>query len=77
MGIKMKVRSILNTIVPEAKSTLYALGIAKLFLLEIGPLITALLLCGRIGGSYSGKVASMQATSQVKLLKTRLNSWLI
>jgi ABC-type nitrate/sulfonate/bicarbonate transport system ATPase subunit len=70
LGIKMKVRSMLNTAVPEAKSTLYALGIAKLFFLEIGPLITALLLCGRIGGSYSGKVASMQATSQVKLLKT-------
>jgi ABC-type transporter Mla maintaining outer membrane lipid asymmetry permease subunit MlaE len=70
MGIKMKVRSMLNTAVPQAKSTLYALGMAKLFFLEIGPLITALLLCGRIGGSYAGKVATMQATSQTKLLKT-------
>lgn len=70
MGIKMKVRGMLNTAVPEAKATLYGLGIAKLFFLEIGPLITALLLCGRIGGSYAGKVATMQATSQTKLLQT-------
>lgn len=70
MGVKLKVRSMLNTAVPEAKGNLYALGIAKLFFLEIGPLITALLLCGRIGGSYAGKVASMQATSQIKLLRT-------
>ena len=70
MGIKLKVRSMLNTFVPQAKPALYALGMAKLFFLEIGPLITALLLCGRIGGSYAGKVATMQATSQTKLLKT-------
>lgn len=70
MAVKMKVRSMMNTTVPQAKATLYALGMAKLFVLEIGPLLTALLLCGRIGGSYAGKVATMQATSETKLLRT-------
>ena len=70
MMINMKVRGMLNTTIPPAKATLYALGMAKLFVLEIGPLITALLLSGRIGGSYSGEVATMQATAQNKLLLT-------
>lgn len=70
MMINMKVRSMLDETIPPAKVTLYALGMAKLFVLEIGPLITALLLSGRIGGSYSGEVATMQSTSQNKLLLT-------
>eukprot|EP00550_Attheya_septentrionalis_P002045 CAMPEP_0198290404 /NCGR_PEP_ID=MMETSP1449-20131203/8292_1 /TAXON_ID=420275 /ORGANISM="Attheya septentrionalis, Strain CCMP2084" /LENGTH=592 /DNA_ID=CAMNT_0043988909 /DNA_START=29 /DNA_END=1807 /DNA_ORIENTATION=- len=70
MMVKMKVRSMLNTVLPDAKANLFAIGMAKLFVLEIGPLLTALLLCGRIGGSYAGKVATMQATSQNKLLQT-------
>jgi ABC-type nitrate/sulfonate/bicarbonate transport system, ATPase component len=70
LGVKMKVSSLLNQTVPPAKATLYAIGMTKLFVLEIGPLLTALLLCGRIGGSYAGKLATMQATSQTKLLKT-------
>mmetsp|Transcript_14148 Transcript_14148/g.30955 ORF Transcript_14148/g.30955 Transcript_14148/m.30955 type:complete len:585 (-) Transcript_14148:105-1859(-) len=70
MMISMKVRSMLQTTIPPAKATLYAMGMAKLFVLEIGPLITSLLLSGRIGGSYSGEVATMQATSQNKLLRT-------
>jgi ABC-type lipoprotein export system ATPase subunit/ABC-type transporter Mla maintaining outer membrane lipid asymmetry permease subunit MlaE len=70
MGVKFKVRSMLNSTIPQAKATLYAIGMVKLFVLEIGPLLTALLLCGRIGGSYSGKVAMMQATSQNRLLQT-------
>ncbi|CAB9511525.1 binding protein MetN [Seminavis robusta] len=70
MVAKMKVRGMLNTTIPAAKATLYAIGMAKLFVLEIGPLLTALLLCGRIGGSYAGKIATMQATSQTKLLRT-------
>lgn len=69
MGIKMKVNSMLNQTVPPAKATLYAIGLAKLFVLEVGPLLTALLLCGRIGGSYAGKVGTMQATNQNKLLR--------
>mmetsp|Transcript_7945 Transcript_7945/g.15680 ORF Transcript_7945/g.15680 Transcript_7945/m.15680 type:complete len:320 (+) Transcript_7945:1001-1960(+) len=69
MGIRFKVSSMLNKTVPPAKATLYAIGLAKLFVLEVGPLLTALLLCGRIGGSYSGKVGTMQATNQNKLLK--------
>ncbi|KAL9189068.1 hypothetical protein ACHAXT_011558 [Thalassiosira profunda] len=70
MMINMKVRNMLNTTIPPAKATLYAMGMAKLFVLEIGPLITSLLLSGRIGGSYSGEVATMQATAQNKLLLT-------
>ena len=70
MMINMKVKAMLNETIPPAKATLYALGMAKLFVLEIGPLITALLLSGRIGGSYAGEVATMQSTSQNKLLTT-------
>ena len=70
MMINLKIRSMLNNVVPGAKATLYALGMAKLFVLEIGPLVTALLLSGRIGGSYAGEVATMQATAQNKLLQT-------
>ncbi|KAL7478186.1 hypothetical protein ACHAW6_003960 [Cyclotella cf. meneghiniana] len=70
MMINMKVKGMLNQTVPPAKATLFALGMAKLFVLEIGPLITALLLSGRIGGSYAGEVATMQSTSQNKLLAT-------
>merc|ERR1719464_151259 len=55
---------------PGAKAKLYAIGMAKLFVLEIGPLLTALLSCGRIGGSYAGKVGTMQATRQNDLLRT-------
>lgn len=69
MGIRFKVSSMLNKTVPPAKATLYAIGLAKLFALEVGPLLTALLLCGRIGGSYAGKVGTMQATNQNKLLR--------
>ena len=70
MMINMKVRGMLNDVVPGTKAKLYALGMAKLFVLEIGPLVTALLLSGRIGGSYAGEVATMQATAQNKLLRT-------
>jgi len=70
MMVKMKVRSMLNKVIPEAKAKLYAIGMAKLFVLEIGPLLTTLLLCGRIGGSYAGKVATMQSNFENKLLQT-------
>jgi ABC-type transporter Mla maintaining outer membrane lipid asymmetry permease subunit MlaE len=69
-GIRFKVSGMLNRTMPPAKANLFAIGLAKLFVLEIGPLLTALLLCGRIGGSYAGKVGTMQATSQNKLLRT-------
>jgi len=70
MAIRFKVKGMLNQTVPPAKATLFAIGITKLFVLEVGPLLTALLLCGRIGGSYAGKIATMQATNQNKLLRT-------
>ena len=37
-----------------AKRKLYALGLGLVFTIELGPLLTALLLAGRIGGSYAG-----------------------
>jgi len=63
--VKTKVRAMLESGVPEAKAAIYAAGMAKLFVLEVGPLLTALLLCGRVGGSYAGEVATLQATHQV------------
>jgi ABC-type transporter Mla maintaining outer membrane lipid asymmetry permease subunit MlaE len=69
MAVKLKVRQMLNSTVPQAKAILYAMGMAKLFVLEIGPLLTALLLCGRIGGSFAGRLATMHATQESKLLK--------
>ena len=70
MGVRFKVQSLLNQTVPPAKASIFAVGMTKLFVLEIGPLLTALLLCGRIGGSYAGKVGTLHATSQTKLLQT-------
>ena len=79
IGIKMKVRQLLQTTIPAAKTNIYAIGMIKLFVLEIGPLLTALLLAGRIGGSYSGNVVTMITTSQIHLLRTMgisTNVWL-
>ena len=56
--------------VPQLKASLYAAGMTHLFVLEIAPLLTALLLAGRIGGSYAGEVGTMQATNQNRLLRT-------
>ena len=53
----------------EAKKKLYALAIGSVFTIELGPLLTALLLAGRIGGAYAGEVAMMAATSQLDLLR--------
>ncbi|KAL3802793.1 hypothetical protein HJC23_007570 [Cyclotella cryptica] len=55
---------------PPSQSYVVCTWHGKTFVLEIGPLITALLLSGRIGGSYAGEVATMQSTSQNKLLTT-------
>ena len=54
----------------EAKSKLYALALGSVFTIELGPLLTALLLAGRIGGSYAGEVAMMAATNQLDLLRS-------
>jgi len=70
LGIRFKVKSLLHQTVPPAKAQLFAIGMTKLMVLEIGPLLTALLLCGRIGGSYAGQVATLHATQQTKLLQT-------
>ena len=39
-----------------AKRKLYVLAIGSVFTIELAPLLTALLLAGRIGGSYAGEV---------------------
>jgi len=70
MGVRFKLQSLLNENIPKAKAYMYSIGMTQLFVLEVGPLLTALLLSGRIGGSYAGKVATMQATAQTKLLRT-------
>ena len=51
-----------------AKKKLYALAMSYVFSVELGPLVTALLLAGRIGGSYAGEVGMMAATHQLELL---------
>ena len=37
----------------------------NVFIIEIGPLLTAALLAGRIGGSYAGELAVMRSSDQV------------
>ena len=70
MMVKGKAQAMVKTALPKAKRALYAVGIAKLFTIELGPLLAALLLSGRLGGSYAGEVATMQSTSQNDLLTT-------
>ena len=70
MAVKGKAQGMVRSALPKAKRVLYAQGLAKLFVIELGPLLAALLLSGRLGGSYAGEVATMQATAQNKLLKT-------
>ncbi|MCH9634351.1 MAG: Vitamin B12 import ATP-binding protein BtuD [Chlamydiae bacterium] len=55
---------------PGIREKIYALTMSRGFVIEMGPLLTGLLLAGRIGGSYSGEVGMMQATNQNKLLET-------
>ncbi len=61
---------IAGTHLPELRRKIFVLGVAKGFVIELGPLLTALLLAGRIGGSYAGEVGMMQATNQNQLLRT-------
>eukprot|EP00729_Bicosta_minor_P005064 gene5064-26938_t len=67
--LKAKVSAVIDERSPELKAMLYCTGLAKLFVLELGPLLTALLLAGRIGGSFAGEVGTMEATNQNRLLK--------
>jgi len=67
-ALRKKVADVIDEREPELKSMLYCKGLAKLFVLELGPLLTALLLAGRIGGSFAGEVGTMQATNQNRLL---------
>ncbi|MFP6641095.1 MAG: ABC transporter permease, partial [Myxococcota bacterium] len=55
---------------PAIRRQIFALGVARGFIIELGPILTALLLAGRIGGSYAGEISMMQATNQNQLLST-------
>lgn len=61
---------IANKHLPEIRRQIFALGVSRGFIIELGPMLTALLLAGRIGGSYAGEVSMMQATNQNQLLRT-------
>ena len=52
-----------------AKRKLYCLAMSAIFSIELGPLITALLMAGRIGGAYAGELGMMAATSQLDVLR--------
>ena len=70
MIARAKVSALALRYVPRLKASVYCAGLAHLTVLEVAPLLTALLLAGRIGGSYAGEVATMQATHQNRLLRT-------
>lgn len=67
---RAKVSALAARYVPRLKASVYCAGLAHLTVLEVAPLLTALLLAGRIGGSFAGEVATMQATEQNRLLRT-------
>lgn len=48
-----------DSYVPQLKASLFCAGMTHLVVLEIAPLLTALLLAGRVGGSYAGKADSV------------------
>ncbi len=52
-------------------SEMYIAGIVSLSMLrELGPVITALILAGRVGAAITAEIATMQVTEQVDALKT-------
>ncbi len=68
--VKAEAKTINTQYMPIIHAKLYALVLGKTFLTQLGPMLTALLLVGRIGGSYTGEIAMMQATQQNALLRT-------
>ena len=69
--VKGKAKAMVASALPPAKAALFSTGMAKLFVLELGPLLTALLLCGRIGGAYAGEVGTMQARRRRRRCRRR------
>lgn len=51
MAVRSKARDMVDGLMPAARAALYATGMTKLTVLELGPLLTGLLLAGRIGGA--------------------------
>ena len=68
--VKHAVIHLTHDYLPIMKEKLYVVVIMRAFVTQLGPLLTALLLAGRIGGSYTGEIAMMQATNQNNLLRT-------
>ena len=68
--VQSQLDNINTNYMPLIRAKLYALVLGQTFLTQLGPMLTALLLVGRIGGSYTGEIAMMQATQQNALLFT-------
>ena len=68
--IRPEIKSLSAQYMPLVKQKMFNLVMIQSFVLQLSPLLTGLLLVGRIGGSYTGEVAMMQATKQNALLRT-------
>jgi len=55
---------------PALRQMIFSVAVAKGIVVELCPLLSGLLLAGRIGGSFAGEIGTMQATQQNSLLKT-------
>lgn len=64
MAVRAKARGMVDGLMPGARAALYAGGVTKLFVLELGPLLTALLLAGRIGGALARARARARARTR-------------
>ena len=53
---KEKTKALADKYMPVLKAVVYSAGMAHVVTIEIGPLLTGLLLAGRIGGTYAGEV---------------------
>ncbi len=68
--VSSKIEELTAKYLPVINRAVYATAVFRAFVVELGPLLTALLLAGRIGGSYAGEVSMMEATNQNRLLQT-------
>ena len=67
--VRRKIAEWMTTEGPRIRRRVFAVGMANAFAVEIGPLLSALLLAGLIGGWHAGDVAMMRATGQANLLR--------
>jgi ABC-type transporter Mla maintaining outer membrane lipid asymmetry permease subunit MlaE len=59
-----------DAMLPVIKRKLVSTILAYCVVVEVAPLLTAMLMAGRIGGSHSGEVATMHSSGQHDLLRT-------